>query len=101
MKFYDCVIDIKFFVIKFFVYQAVKIRQCDIPIEINLLNIKEAQKRAKYYEVHKFERTLFYHKDLREIKSDSYKIRPKLPGLDVTFIPLFIQTVSFFFIIFL
>ncbi|KAL6437658.1 hypothetical protein ACFW04_004216 [Cataglyphis niger] len=82
-----------FYNISNFVYQAVKIRQCDIPIEINLLNIKEAQKRAKYYDVHKFERTLFYHKDLREIKSDSYKIRPKLPELDVTFIPLFIQTI--------
>lgn len=70
-------------------------RQCDVPIEINLLNIKEAQKRAKYHDVHKFERTLFYHKDLREIESDTNKIRPELPELDVTFIPLFIQTVSY------
>lgn len=70
-------------------------RHCNVPININLLNIKEAQKRAVYHDVHKFERTLFFHKDLRKLESDSYKIKAKLPGLDVTFIPLLIQTVSF------
>lgn len=67
-------------------------RQCDVPININLLNIKEAHKMAKYHNVCKFERTLFFHKDLRRIESNSYKIRPELPGLDITYIPLFIQT---------
>lgn len=77
------------------IYQAVKMRHCNVPIKINLLNIGEALKRAEYHDIHKFERTLFFHKDLRKIESNSYKIKPKLPGLDVTFIPLFIQTVSF------
>lgn len=70
-------------------------RYCNVPIKINLLNIKEAQKRAENHDIHKFKRTFFFHKDLRKIESDSYKIKPKLPGLDVSFIPLFIQTVSF------
>ncbi|KMQ97708.1 putative atp-dependent rna helicase spindle-e-like protein [Lasius niger] len=85
-------INDNFYNISNFVYQAVKMKQCDVPININLLNIKEAHKMAKYHNVCKFERTLFFHKDLRRIESNSYKIRPELPGLDITYIPLFIQT---------
>lgn len=70
-------------------------RQANIPIEIKLLNIKEANNRARHYDFHKFERTHFFRKNFRRLESDIPKIRPKLPGLDVTFIPLFIQTVSF------
>jgi len=70
-------------------------RQCNIPIEIKLLNIKEAIEKARHHDFHKFERTLFFRKNFRKIKNDVPKIRAKLPGLDVTFIPLFIRTVSF------
>jgi len=70
-------------------------RQCNIPIEIKLLNIKEAIERARHHDFHKFERALFFRKNFRKIKSDVPKIRVKLPELDVTFIPLFIRTVSF------
>ncbi|XP_029166028.1 probable ATP-dependent RNA helicase spindle-E [Nylanderia fulva] len=82
-----------FYNISNFVYQAVKMRQCDVPFKINLLNLKEAQKMAKYHNVDKFEQTHFFNKDLKRIKSNSYKISPKLPGLDVTEIPLSIQTI--------
>ncbi|XP_012537164.2 probable ATP-dependent RNA helicase spindle-E [Monomorium pharaonis] len=76
-----------------FVYQAIKMRQSNIPIEIKLLNIKEARERAKHHDPHKFERALFFRKNFRKEENNVPKIRPKLPGLDVTSIPLFMQTI--------
>lgn len=72
-------------------------RQCNIPIEIKLLNPKEANERAKHYDLQKYERSLFFRRDFKKMENNVPKIRPKLPGLDVTCIPLFIRTVSFFF----
>lgn len=70
-------------------------RRCNIPIEIKLLNVKEANERAKHYDLYKFERSFFFRRNFKKIEKNVPKIRPKLPGLDVTSIPLFIQTVSF------
>ncbi|TGZ53458.1 probable ATP-dependent RNA helicase spindle-E isoform X1 [Temnothorax longispinosus] len=75
------------------VYQAVMMKQCNIPIEIKLLNVAEANERARHYDVHKFERNFFFRRNVRMIETNVSKIRPTLPGLDVTFIPLFIQTI--------
>lgn len=74
-------------------------RQCNIPIKIKLLNVKEANERARHHDLHKFERSLFFRRNFRKTENNVPNIRPKLPGLDVTFIPLFIQTVSFFYFI--
>lgn len=70
-------------------------RQYNIPIEMKLLNVKEANERAKHHDLHKFERSLFFRRNFKKIEDIVPKIRPKLPGLDITIIPLFIQTVSF------
>lgn len=67
-----------------------------MPIEIKLLNESEAKERANYHDLWRFERNFFFHKDFQKKKNEISKIRPELPELDVTCIPLFIQTVSFY-----
>ncbi|XP_011864372.1 PREDICTED: probable ATP-dependent RNA helicase spindle-E [Vollenhovia emeryi] len=76
-----------------FVYQAIKMRQCNIPIELMLLNVKEANERVKHYDHHKFERNLFFRRNVSKIQNNVPQIRPNLPGLDITFIRLFIQNI--------
>ncbi|XP_011646835.1 LOW QUALITY PROTEIN: probable ATP-dependent RNA helicase spindle-E, partial [Pogonomyrmex barbatus] len=75
------------------VYQAVMMRQCSVPIKIQLLNIKEANEMAKHYNFHQFERNLFFRKNFRKMEIDVPEIGPELPGLDITVIPLFIQNI--------
>lgn len=84
-----------------FVYKAIKMRQSEILIEIGLLNVMEAHERSKNQDLNRFERISFFHKgQISKRNSNPSKVKPKLPGLDVTFIPLSIQNVSFFFFYF-
>ncbi|KAL0106286.1 hypothetical protein PUN28_016183 [Cardiocondyla obscurior] len=75
------------------VYQAIMMKQCNIPIEIKLLDAYEANKRAKSHDLHKFKRYLFFQRNIKKTETNILKVRPRLPGLNVTSIPLFIQTV--------
>ncbi|XP_014470956.1 PREDICTED: probable ATP-dependent RNA helicase spindle-E isoform X2 [Dinoponera quadriceps] len=74
-----------------FVYTSVKMRHCEIPIKIGLLNATEAEKRSKDQGLDRFQRTVFFNKERQIRRSDC--IRPKLPGLDVTFVPLSMQNI--------
>ncbi|XP_011704566.1 PREDICTED: probable ATP-dependent RNA helicase spindle-E isoform X2 [Wasmannia auropunctata] len=75
------------------VYQAVMMRYCNIPIELKLLNVKEANERARRHDLQKFQRTLYFRRNFIKTENVVPKIRPQLPGLDVTNIPLFVQTI--------
>lgn len=77
-----------------FVYMSVKMRQCEVPIKIGLLNTKTAQKRSKNENLGRFEKTVFFKKETEKIRSNLFKIGPELPSLNVSFIPLSIQNVS-------
>jgi len=70
-------------------------RQCNVPIQIKLLNTKEANEKAKRHNFHKFEQNVFFYKNFKRLENNVLKIRSNLPGLDVIFIPLFIQNVRF------
>lgn len=74
-------------------------KQCNVPFEIKLLNTKAASEMARHHNLHRFERRLFFQKGVKKTDIDIHKIRPELPRLDVTFIPLFLQTVSLFKIV--
>ncbi|KYN35997.1 putative ATP-dependent RNA helicase spindle-E [Trachymyrmex septentrionalis] len=74
-------------------YDAIMMRQCNVPIKIKLLNIKEANEKAKDYNLHKFGQNVFFYKNFERLKNNVPQIRSNLPGLDVTFIPLFIQNI--------
>ncbi|EFN82362.1 probable ATP-dependent RNA helicase spindle-E [Harpegnathos saltator] len=78
-----------------FVYMSVKMRHCNIPIKIDLLRAKEAQKISIDQDLDRFEKTMFFNKEKNRSKTrrDSFKIRPELPGLDITFVPLSIQNI--------
>ncbi|KYN06454.1 putative ATP-dependent RNA helicase spindle-E [Cyphomyrmex costatus] len=52
-----------------FIYQAIMMRQCNVPIEIKLLSLKEANERARCYNFYKFERSVFFNKNLKKIIS--------------------------------
>ncbi|KYN17992.1 putative ATP-dependent RNA helicase spindle-E [Trachymyrmex cornetzi] len=75
------------------VYQAIMMKQCNVPIKIKLLNIKEANEKAKRYNFHKFEQNVFFKKNCKTLENNVPKIRSNLPGLNVTSIPLFIQNI--------
>lgn len=77
-----------------FVYMSVKMRHCEVPIKIGLLSTKTAQGRSKNENLDRFEKTVFFRKETKQIRSNSFKIRPELPSLDTSFIPLSIQNVS-------
>ncbi|XP_011343987.2 probable ATP-dependent RNA helicase spindle-E [Ooceraea biroi] len=76
-----------------FVYQAIKMRHCNVPIEIKLLDESEARRRAESHDLWRFEQSFFFHKTFQKKRSEISKIRPELPDLDVTCIPLCIQTI--------
>lgn len=70
---------------------------CKVPIRIEVLNDTRKEKElAMRHNIQKFEQKLYFTKNDKPIKNDDVpKIRPELPGLDVTFIPLFIKKVIF------
>jgi len=75
-------------------------KQCNIPFSIKLLNIKKANEMASHHNLRRFERRLFFQRGVKKMETDVPKIRPELPQLDVTFISLFILTVSLYTYIF-
>ncbi|XP_032664411.1 probable ATP-dependent RNA helicase spindle-E isoform X2 [Odontomachus brunneus] len=77
-----------------FVYTSVKMRHCEIPIKIGLLNKNKAHDRSKNEDLDRFENTIFFKKGITcKTRSDLFKIKPELPGLDITFVPLSIQNI--------
>lgn len=78
-----------------FVYTSIKMRHCNVPVRIELLNAKEAQERKVNQKLDRFEKSVFFHRaTTRKTTSDLSDIRPELPDLDVNFIPLSIENVS-------
>ncbi|CAL7951071.1 unnamed protein product [Xylocopa violacea] len=69
------------------VYKAIRMRQCNIPIEIPILNEAIALQRAEEMNLNK--KVFFISKDLAKDK-----IRPELPGLRITRIALSIQNIQ-------
>lgn len=81
-----------------FVYQAVKMRQCDVPIAIDILDEEKARSRIQDYDLTKYQHTVLFNKGVIEENGCTHnisKIRPVLPGLDITYIPLYIRNVCF------
>lgn len=78
-----------------FVYTCVKMRHCEVPIKIGLVNATYAHGWSDSLKLSRFEKMVFFNKKkTRQIKNHLHDIRPELPGLDVTLVPLFIQNVS-------
>lgn len=69
-------------------------KQCNVPLEIKLLDLKKAHEMARHHNLHRFERSLFFQCGVKKMEIDIPKVRPELPQLDVTFIPLLITMVS-------
>ncbi|XP_071581113.1 probable ATP-dependent RNA helicase spindle-E [Temnothorax nylanderi] len=76
------------------VYQAVQMKRCDIPIEIKLLNEREANERAKHYDVRKFERSHFFRRNVEKTEENVSETRSTLPGLDENEISLYIRNID-------
>lgn len=69
-------------------------KMCKVPIRIKVLNdTKKEKELAMRHNIQKFEQKLYFTKNNKSIENNVPKIRPKLPELDVTFIPLSIKKV--------
>ncbi|KAI4485731.1 hypothetical protein M0802_012565 [Mischocyttarus mexicanus] len=69
-------------------YRAIKMKYCDIPIKISILNENKAIKLAKEMNF-EGQQTGFFSKNvsIKEDKRPAY-MNPNLPGLDISYIPI-------------
>ncbi|KAL2743188.1 putative ATP-dependent RNA helicase spindle-E isoform X1 [Vespula maculifrons] len=69
------------------VYRSIKMRQCNMPIEVSVLSEKNALDLAKKMNLK--DKSIFFNNDIsiKEGKKPAY-INPNLPGLDISYIPI-------------